>query len=222
LVQVTVQGLMDKHGLADLHLLRVGTQPASIAWEKGLDWQRLRPWVLVLENATPHQWDSRLQAHQYLRLPEPTLESVRQRAPQRQVWVAKEHEDLLPRLTEVSEAWLPLPAVVPRAPPPSPPPAPLPPSTPFFKKLVVAVREGRLLWTIKAHLKQDIAAVIRAVLRQETGRKVTFFLTDKLPAIRNHLRFMAPKPMHSTEVADLLARFEELMPAPLSPSESKA
>lgn len=220
LTQITVQGLMDQHAWDALHLLRIGTQPAFIAWEKGLDWQRIRPWVVVMEDAEPGQWDSQMPAHRYLRVPEPANGQVL--APRRQVWVAQEHADLLPRLSDVTDTWLPLPPVVPLAPPPSPAPEPLPPSTPFVKKLVVAIREGRLLWTIKAHLKQDLGAVIRTVLRQETGRKLTFFLTDKLPAIRNRLRFMAPKPVYSTEVADLLARFEERMPAPVSPTESKA
>lgn len=220
-LQMTLQGLLAKHQLGTLHLLRVGLQAGEWPWHLGLDWQGLRPWLVVIEPEGMGGWDLQMPLHGYILV---------EGSGTRQIWLAQEHQHLLQALQTPHPERLPLPPMVPKAIVQEQIKAQEEArvqqanARPFWVKIKVALQEGRFLWTIKAHLRRELSTFIRWILTFPLGRRVSYFLTRTQPKLQYRLRFMSPKPkpVHSTEVAELLERFAPRMPAPSSSTELKA
>ena len=220
-LQLGLQSLLNKHQIKSLHLLRIGAEAGKLPWHEGLDWQTIRPWVVVIESPAGGALEAPMASRAYFKV---------HGGERREVWLAQEHQELLETLQTLHPQALPLPPIVPKQVVEEQVKAQEQArvqqanARPVWVKIKVALQEGRFLWTIKAHLRRELSTLIRWVLKFPIGRDICYFLTLKHPKLQYRLRFMSPdpKPVHSTQVSALLENFAPHMPAASSSTELKA
>jgi hypothetical protein len=239
LQQFTLAEVCRQHEIETLQLLRVATlQPADLVLNS-LNWQALRPWVVVVESFSDLALDDALAGRLADDMTNRRYALVSQ-TPTRRVFLAQEQGHQLAALQDTStvhETLPPIPVLQPArqgslqakadeasklaAEREAARQAAL--ARPLLLKLKLAFQERRVGPAIKARTKKEVLDLFRAILKHESGRRILYFLTKASPMNHTRMRNLSPHPkmLHSAQVQALMRSFEANVAVDLAPLDLK-
>ncbi len=237
--QSTLAEVCRQHEVETLQLLRVATsQPADLVLNS-LDWQAIRPWVVVVESFTDQALGDALGTKIADDMASRHYALV-SRVPTRLVFLTHEQGQRLAALQDTSTAHKLLPSVPVLQPArqgslqakadeaakleaerEAARQAAL--ARPLLLKLKLAFQERRVGPAIKARVKKEVLDLFRAILKRESGRRILYFLTRGSPMNHTRMRNLSPHPkmLHSTQVQALMRSFEANVAVDLAPLDLK-